>query len=70
MPVLGAVRRRGSNSGLGAVTKGTPLRAVLSHPCYPHPANQDVSAGRRAATALSSHMDVFATVMGHIMWLI
>eukprot|EP00955_Chlamydomonas_euryale_P044898 353000-Chlamydomonas_euryale.AAC.2 len=31
MPVLSAARQRGSNSGLGAVTKGTPLRAVLSH---------------------------------------
>eukprot|EP00955_Chlamydomonas_euryale_P068797 360234-Chlamydomonas_euryale.AAC.1 len=36
MPVLSAARQRGSNSGLGAATKGTPLCAVLSH-CMPTP---------------------------------
>eukprot|EP00955_Chlamydomonas_euryale_P037559 350808-Chlamydomonas_euryale.AAC.5 len=32
MSVLSAARQRGSSSGLGAVTKATPLRMVLSHP--------------------------------------
>eukprot|EP00955_Chlamydomonas_euryale_P103013 365459-Chlamydomonas_euryale.AAC.2 len=32
MPVLSVARQRGSNSRLGTVTKGTPLRAVLSNP--------------------------------------
>eukprot|EP00955_Chlamydomonas_euryale_P023733 250502-Chlamydomonas_euryale.AAC.5 len=32
MPVLSEAIQRGSSSGLGAVTKGTPLRTVLSHP--------------------------------------
>eukprot|EP00955_Chlamydomonas_euryale_P007544 79989-Chlamydomonas_euryale.AAC.8 len=31
MLLLIAARQRGSSSGLGAVTKGTPLRTVLSH---------------------------------------
>eukprot|EP00955_Chlamydomonas_euryale_P107856 365806-Chlamydomonas_euryale.AAC.6 len=32
MPVLSIARQRGSSSGLGAVTKVTPLRTVLRHP--------------------------------------
>eukprot|EP00955_Chlamydomonas_euryale_P115851 366382-Chlamydomonas_euryale.AAC.7 len=32
MPVLSAARQRASRSGLGAITKGTPVRTVLSHP--------------------------------------
>eukprot|EP00955_Chlamydomonas_euryale_P081805 363628-Chlamydomonas_euryale.AAC.7 len=32
MPVLSAVRQSGSSSAKGTVTKGTPLRTVLSHP--------------------------------------
>eukprot|EP00955_Chlamydomonas_euryale_P083417 363859-Chlamydomonas_euryale.AAC.3 len=39
MPVLSAARQRGSSSGLGAVTKGTPLRTALSHP-IPTPTRQ------------------------------
>eukprot|EP00955_Chlamydomonas_euryale_P002958 31146-Chlamydomonas_euryale.AAC.5 len=42
MPAVSAARRKGSKSGLGAVTKGTPLRAVLNHP-IPTPHGQ---AGR------------------------
>eukprot|EP00955_Chlamydomonas_euryale_P115209 366335-Chlamydomonas_euryale.AAC.11 len=32
MPVLSVARQRGSSSGLGAVTKGMPLRTVLTRP--------------------------------------
>eukprot|EP00955_Chlamydomonas_euryale_P093500 364788-Chlamydomonas_euryale.AAC.10 len=31
MPVLSTARQSGSSSGLSAITKGTPLRAVQSH---------------------------------------
>eukprot|EP00955_Chlamydomonas_euryale_P113357 366212-Chlamydomonas_euryale.AAC.21 len=37
MPVLRAARQRGSSSGLGAVTKRTPLCTVLSHPIQTPP---------------------------------
>eukprot|EP00955_Chlamydomonas_euryale_P041365 351963-Chlamydomonas_euryale.AAC.2 len=45
MPVLSIARQRGSSSGLGVVTKGTPLRTVLSHSiqnpsCQPGRENQ------------------------------
>eukprot|EP00955_Chlamydomonas_euryale_P088087 364349-Chlamydomonas_euryale.AAC.4 len=36
MPVLSAARQRGPSSGLGAVTKGTPLRIVTWYPCCSH----------------------------------
>eukprot|EP00955_Chlamydomonas_euryale_P093247 364774-Chlamydomonas_euryale.AAC.10 len=39
MPVLSVARQIGSSRGLGAVTKGTPLRTVLSHP-IPTPPRQ------------------------------
>eukprot|EP00955_Chlamydomonas_euryale_P113979 366245-Chlamydomonas_euryale.AAC.14 len=39
MPVLSVARQRVSSSGQGAVTKGTPLRTVLSHP-IPTPPHQ------------------------------
>eukprot|EP00955_Chlamydomonas_euryale_P000185 2066-Chlamydomonas_euryale.AAC.5 len=39
MPDLSAARQRGSRCGLGAVTKRTPLRTVLSHP-VPTPPRQ------------------------------
>eukprot|EP00955_Chlamydomonas_euryale_P084087 363925-Chlamydomonas_euryale.AAC.8 len=56
MPALCAARHRGF-SGLGAVTKGTPLRAVLSQTYQPHPANRVERNGLRAAIALSRHVE-------------
>eukprot|EP00955_Chlamydomonas_euryale_P101214 365329-Chlamydomonas_euryale.AAC.15 len=44
MPVLSAAKQRGSSSGLGAVTKRTPLRT-------------DVRTGRSAVKALSRHVE-------------
>eukprot|EP00955_Chlamydomonas_euryale_P100927 365313-Chlamydomonas_euryale.AAC.28 len=56
MLVLSMVRQRGSNSGLGAVTKGTPLRAVLSHP-IPALAHQPGRENRaQSCKALSRHL--------------
>eukprot|EP00955_Chlamydomonas_euryale_P033992 349676-Chlamydomonas_euryale.AAC.2 len=37
MPVLSIAWQGGSSSGQGAVTKGTPLRTVLSHPTHRGP---------------------------------
>eukprot|EP00955_Chlamydomonas_euryale_P073612 361794-Chlamydomonas_euryale.AAC.2 len=39
MPVLSAARQRGSNSRLGAVTKGMPLCAVVTPPPWPYQPN-------------------------------
>eukprot|EP00955_Chlamydomonas_euryale_P096192 364991-Chlamydomonas_euryale.AAC.3 len=36
VPELSAARRKGSNSGLGPVTKGMPMRAFLNHPIPAH----------------------------------
>eukprot|EP00955_Chlamydomonas_euryale_P065163 359163-Chlamydomonas_euryale.AAC.5 len=37
MPVLSVAWQRGPSSGQGTVTKGTPLRTVLSHPIPTQP---------------------------------
>eukprot|EP00955_Chlamydomonas_euryale_P093180 364768-Chlamydomonas_euryale.AAC.4 len=57
MPVLSAARQRGSSSASrqGAVTKGTPLRTVLSHPISPPTCQPGRESRRRAAKALSRH---------------
>eukprot|EP00955_Chlamydomonas_euryale_P066820 359651-Chlamydomonas_euryale.AAC.6 len=62
MPVQSAARQRGSsvlssNSGLGAINKGTPVHAHLSHPYQPHPANRDVRTGLGGAIAPSLHVE-------------
>eukprot|EP00955_Chlamydomonas_euryale_P008077 85558-Chlamydomonas_euryale.AAC.2 len=46
MPVLSAARQRGSISGLGAVTKGMPLRKVLSHPVPTTVSSKKTKEGR------------------------
>eukprot|EP00955_Chlamydomonas_euryale_P071242 361005-Chlamydomonas_euryale.AAC.12 len=57
MPVLSASKRGDGTAGRAppGTTKGTPRRAVLSHPHKHHPANQHGGAGFRATTALSHH---------------
>eukprot|EP00955_Chlamydomonas_euryale_P004860 51902-Chlamydomonas_euryale.AAC.3 len=48
--LLSAARRKGSNSRMGAVTRGAPLRAVLSHVGWLF----DSFTGQKGATSLGS----------------
>eukprot|EP00955_Chlamydomonas_euryale_P084764 364003-Chlamydomonas_euryale.AAC.12 len=49
MPVWSVTRRRGSSSGLGDVTKVTPMRTVLSHRIQTPPRRPGRRNWRRAA---------------------
>eukprot|EP00955_Chlamydomonas_euryale_P055141 356041-Chlamydomonas_euryale.AAC.4 len=57
MPVLSAARQRGSSSGLGAVTKGMPLRMVLSLLIPPPPRQPGRNNRAKSCQCSIRHME-------------